>query len=131
MRLWIRQEAFKGLERAPLLIVDDAPLNIKLFSQIVECDYDILIATNRQDPLKIAGREKPDLILLDVMMPGMDGYETCARLKDDPVTREIPVIFITAMDQEDDETRGLALGAIEYYITKPVRPSPWSTAWSA
>ena len=82
---------------------------------------DILFATHATEALDVAKREQPDLILLDVMMPGMDGYTTCAVLKSAVETRDIPVIFVTALAGEEDEARGLEAGAIDY-ITKPVSP---------
>lgn len=111
-----------GDEKPAVLIVDDMPMNIRALSVILESDYEVLVATSGTDALEKAAREKPDLILLDVIMPGMDGYAVCAHLKQDAVTKEIPIVFITAMDQEEDETRGLELGAIDY-ITKPLRPA--------
>lgn len=107
--------------RQTVLIVDDAPANIELLSEVLESEYEVLFALSGEDGLNIAFEEAPDLILLDIVMPQMDGYEVCARLKADPRTRTIPVIFVTAMDLEEDETKGLALGAIDYII-KPIRP---------
>lgn len=107
--------------RQTVLIVDDAPANIELLSEVLESEYEVLFALSGEDGLNIAFEEAPDLILLDIVMPQMDGYEVCDRLKADPRTRTIPVIFVTAMDLEEDETKGLALGAIDY-ITKPIRP---------
>ncbi|HQN19877.1 MAG TPA: PleD family two-component system response regulator [Syntrophobacteraceae bacterium] len=107
--------------RQTVLIVDDAPANIELLSEVLESEYEVLFALSGEDGLNIAFEEAPDLILLDIVMPQMDGYEVCARLKADPRTQTIPVIFVTAMDLEEDETKGLALGAIDY-ITKPIRP---------
>ncbi|MBF0625616.1 MAG: PleD family two-component system response regulator [Magnetococcales bacterium] len=102
-----------------ILIVDDVPSNIEVLHQALSGDYEVLFATNGPDALTIAGVEKPDLILLDVMMPEMDGYQVCRRIKDDEATRQIPVIFVTAMNEEADEARGLRVGAIDY-LTKPV-----------
>ena len=101
-----------------ILIVDDMPANIKVLVETLRPQYEILVATHGRNALKLAVAEKPDLILLDIVMPEMDGYEVCGKLKMDPVTRNIPVIFITAKTEEDDETRGLEIGAIDY-ITKP------------
>jgi putative two-component system response regulator len=78
-------------------------------------------SNNGADALTLAAAEEPDLIILDIMMPGMDGYEICDRLKANPFTRDIPVMFVTAMDQERQEAKGLALGAVDY-IAKPVSP---------
>jgi sigma-B regulation protein RsbU (phosphoserine phosphatase) len=104
-----------------VLVVDDSPENIDLLGGVLSQNYKIKVALSGEKALKIAGTEKPpDIILLDIMMPGMDGYEVCRRLKSDPRTRDIPVIFITSMSEVEDETKGLELGAIDY-ITKPIR----------
>jgi CheY-like chemotaxis protein len=102
-----------------LLLVDDVPANIKILIEALEDEYEIIIATNGDRALRWAGSETPpDLILLDIMMPEMDGYEVCRRLKADPVTRDIPIIFVTAINEEEEEARGLSLGAVDY-IHKP------------
>src|SRR6516164_3971205 len=108
--------------QATILIVDDTPSNISVLMEILRGDYRVLAATNGAQALKIArGDPPPDLILLDVMMPEMSGHEVCQRLKAESSTRKIPVIFVTAMNQVEDETLGFALGAVDY-ITKPVSP---------
>lgn len=108
--------------QATILVVDDVPTNIAVLIEILRGDYRVLAATNGEQALKIARAEPPpDLILLDVMMPGMSGHEVCERLKSESSTRKIPVIFVTAMNQVEDETKGFALGAVDY-ITKPVSP---------
>ncbi|CAN5495928.1 two-component system response regulator [soil metagenome] len=105
-----------------ILIVDDTPDNISLLSALLKDTYKIKIATNGQKALQIAaGEPHPDLILLDVMMPEMDGYETCRHLKAEPETADIPVIFLTAKSQVADEEMGLKLGAVDY-ISKPISP---------
>src|SRR5262245_12031855 len=105
-----------------ILVVDDTPSNITVLMEILKADYRVLAATGGEQALKIARSDPaPDLILLDVMMPGMSGHEVCERLKADSVTRKIPVIFVTAMNQVEDEAKGFALGAVDY-ITKPVSP---------
>ena len=109
------------LRRQTVLVVDDTPANIEILSEVLASAYEVLFATNGKDALNIALDQNPDLILLDVMMPEMDGYDVCTRLKQDARTRGIPVIFVTALDQEGDETKGLGLGAIDYF-TKPIRP---------
>lgn len=108
--------------QATILVVDDTPSNISVLMEILRGDYRILAATNGEQALKIARSEPPpDLILLDVMMPGMSGHEVCERLKSESSTRKIPVIFVTAMNQVEDEAKGFALGAVDY-IAKPVSP---------
>ena len=104
-----------------ILVVDDEPINIDVLGGLLKQDYRLIVAKNGERALKAAHSGNPDLILLDIMMPGMDGYEVCRRLKADESTREIPVIFITAMNQAGDETLGFELGAADY-ITKPVSP---------
>lgn len=102
-----------------VLVVDDEPLNIKVLSQALSPWYRIKAATNGQDALQIAASDDPpDLILLDVAMPGMSGYQVCDQLKASHNTRDIPVIFITAKNSNEDEAYGLELGAVDY-ITKP------------
>lgn len=104
-----------------VLVVDDEPLNIKVLSQALSPWYRLKAATNGQDALKIAASDDPpDLILLDVAMPAMSGYEVCTRLKSMHTTRNIPVIFVTARNSDEDEACGLDLGAVDY-ITKPFR----------
>jgi CheY-like chemotaxis protein len=93
-----------------ILIVDDTPINLGVISGALKDFYKTKVATCGEKALALASAdEKPDLILLDVMMPGMDGYEVCARLKADPATREIPVIFLTGQTGVEDETRGFEL----------------------
>ncbi|NVN98169.1 MAG: SpoIIE family protein phosphatase [Geobacteraceae bacterium] len=104
-----------------ILIVDDTIANIQVLNEIFHSEYRIFFATSGTAGIEIAHRELPDIILLDVMMPELDGYETCSILKADPVTAGIPVIFVTAMGEEEDETRGLEVGAIDY-LMKPVSP---------
>ena len=113
--------AHESLQGAPLiLIVDDQTSNIKLLAAILGDDYRVRVATNGLDALKLAeGTPQPDLILLDIMMPDMDGYEVCRRLKGNASTQNIPVIFITALSSESDEEKGLNLGAVDY-IAKPL-----------
>lgn len=109
--------------QATILVVDDAPENLQVLNAVLKDHYRVKVATSGERALALAaGGEQPDLILLDVMMPGMDGYEVCSRLKSDPRTRSIPVLFVSARDEEQDEAKGLALGAIDY-IVKPIRPS--------
>jgi len=104
-----------------ILIVDDTPENIDVLVDVLS-DYKRSVASNGKKALEIAtAHNSPDLILLDIMMPGIDGYEVCRRLKSAEKTKEIPVIFLTAMTSEESETKGLQLGAVDY-ITKPISP---------
>jgi diguanylate cyclase (GGDEF)-like protein len=107
--------------RPRILVVDDDPFNFDLLEDIFESEYDVVSARNGKAALEIAAGEMPDLILLDVMMPGMNGYEVCRRLKAQHRTTDIPVIFITALGDLTAEMRGLELGAADY-VTKPVNP---------
>lgn len=110
----------KGADKPTILIVDDVPDNITVLSNIL-AGYSLKAANNGAKALEIASRFRPDIILLDIMMPEMDGYTVCMRLKRDLHTKNIPVIFVTAMDDVTDEARGFELGAVDY-ITKPVSP---------
>jgi putative two-component system response regulator len=110
-------------DRKTVLVVDDTPDDLILLSQLLSDEYRVLVCDNGDKALRIATAESPpDIILLDIMMPGMDGYEVCQHLKLDPVSVNIPVIFVTAKDDVEDEERGLALGAVDY-ITKPISPA--------
>jgi putative two-component system response regulator len=107
---------------ATILVVDDTPENLTIISAVLQDSYMVRAANNGERALQIASSsEPPDLILLDIMMPGMDGYEVCRRLKSQVSTRDIPVIFLTARADYEDERRGLELGAVDY-ITKPMNP---------
>ena len=109
--------------RATILAVDDTPENLAVIGGLLRPHYHVRVANSGERALHVAATPpRPDLILLDVMMPGLDGYGVLARLRADPVLREIPVIFVTAMDQDEDEQRGLELGAVDY-IPKPIRPA--------
>lgn len=110
------------LEKYTVLVVDDTKENIDVLNGILKQDYRIKFATSGPMALAIAEKSKPDIILLDIMMPEMDGYEVCRRLKDNPVTRHIPIIFVTAKSEELDEIHGFEVGAVDY-ITKPISPS--------
>ena len=110
-------------QRATLLIVDDQPANIHALAKLLKADYRILTATSAAKALELARREPaPDLILLDILMPDQDGYTTCRELKADEATHAIPIIFVTALDQAQDEAKGLQLGAADY-ISKPFNPA--------
>lgn len=109
-------------ESKPLiLIVDDAEANIDVLVEVLGEDYDLSVATNGPDALEAAEQDLPDLILLDIMMPGMSGYEVCLRLKAEKATAKVPVVFVTAMGEVEDETKGFSVGAVDY-ITKPISP---------
>ncbi len=112
----------RNCEKSLLLIVDDEPYNVKILNELLRSDYNIRVATNGERALEIAMSDNPpDLILLDIMMPGIDGYEVCERLKAAPNTHDIPVIFITSKTDANDEIRGFEVGAVDY-VTKPFRP---------
>jgi sigma-B regulation protein RsbU (phosphoserine phosphatase) len=108
-------------EKSTILAVDDTPENLDVVKGILGADYIVNAATSGPMALKIAEKQTPDLILLDIMMPDMNGYEVCRRLKENEATKDVPVIFLTAMDQTTDEEHGFELGAADY-ITKPVNP---------
>jgi len=107
---------------ATVLVVDDTPANLSLMSDLLEDRYTVKVATGGARALKIARSDTPpDLILLDIMMPEIDGYEVCRQLQADVRTRDIPIIFLTARNEASDEQQGLELGAVDY-ITKPISP---------
>ena len=109
-------------DKPTILVVDDTPDNLTLMTALLKDDYRVKVAHNGERALRLVqSGEPPALILLDIMMPGMDGYEVCRRLKSDPVTESIPVIFVTARSETHDETLGLSLGAVDY-IVKPISP---------
>lgn len=109
--------------RSKLLIIDDEPINIRMLDSMLRDSYEIIVALNGEQALtRATSAPPPDLILLDIQMEGMDGYEVCRRLMKNDITRSIPVIFVTSLTDEEDERKGLELGAIDY-ITKPYRPS--------
>jgi putative two-component system response regulator len=111
-----------NISKQTILAVDDVPENIAVLKGILSNDYKVKVALNGEKALKIALSDTPpDLILLDIMMPEMDGYEVCKRLKADPRTKKVPVIFVSALGEIKDETHGFELGAVDY-ITKPVSP---------
>ena len=108
---------------ATILIVDDEPQNLHLLGELLREEHEVLVAINGKEALKRARSDTPpDLILLDIMMPEMDGLQVCRELQDDLATRNIPLIFITAKDEVEDETEGLEAGAVDY-ITKPFSPA--------
>lgn len=111
-----------GQEKKTILVVDDIADNISVISDALSDEYRVMAAVSGERALAImADRSCPDLILLDIMMPGMDGYEVCRRLKSDERFKELPVIFVTAMGEIEDESKGFKVGAVDY-ITKPISP---------
>ena len=112
----------QNLQNKKILIVDDTPSNIKILGEILLPVFEVNIATSGPQALDIIENNRPDLILLDIMMPEMDGFEVCRRIKTNEKTSDIPVIFVTAKDEVSDETRGFEIGGVDY-ITKPVTPS--------
>jgi diguanylate cyclase (GGDEF)-like protein len=107
--------------RPKLLIADDQPVNIRVLYELFRHECDVFMATTGAQAVQIAQAESPDLILLDVVMDDLDGHEVCRRLKADPLTSDVPVIFITAQDREDDEVQALELGAVDF-LSKPINP---------
>ena len=105
--------------RPTVLVIDDEPFNLSLMDELLNKDYTIQKAGNGPDALKLAFADPPDLMLVDVMMPGMDGFEVCRLLKNNATTVHIPVIFITAKNEVRDEERGFAMGASDF-IHKPI-----------
>jgi putative two-component system response regulator len=108
-------------ERPTVLVVDDTPANLSLLNNLLKEQYRIKVANNGIKALELAVAAPPDMVLLDIMMPEMDGYEVCRRLKSDPRTERIPVIFLTAKNSVEDEERGLLMGAVDF-IHKPISP---------
>lgn len=104
-----------------ILVVDDEVTNIEILCAILDADYEICFALSGDQAIDVAQTVQPDLILLDIVMPGLDGYQTCLRLKQDPALSHLPVIFTTALDASESEVRGLSVGAIDY-VTKPFQP---------
>lgn len=110
------------IEKPTLLLVDDEPVNLRVLKQLLANDYQLIFARNGEEALKLAPSRQPNLILLDVMMPGLTGFEVCRQLKQQDNTKQIPVIFVTALNDEQDETQGFDAGAVDY-ITKPISPA--------
>jgi diguanylate cyclase (GGDEF)-like protein len=125
MSPWIRPEgdALQALfgRRPRLLIVDDQPANVQALYQLFAADHQVFMATRGEQALQLCLERQPDLVLLDVVMPGMDGYQVCTLLRADPATAAIPVIFVTAERDETAETHALDVGGVDF-ITKPVNP---------
>ena len=105
-----------------ILVVDDEPFYLEVLSNLLSNDYEVFTAENGETALKLALSDPlPDLVLLDIILPDIDGYEVCSRLKANPISAEIPIIFLSAKSDVDDEVRGFKLGAVDY-ITKPISP---------
>ena len=118
----VKQISIPSIERQSILIVDDQPANIKILGNLLKSDYNIQVAKNGAKAIELSqGSSPPDLILLDIMMPDMDGYRVCHELKNHQNTCNIPIIFITAMDEASNETHGFHLGAVDF-ISKPFHP---------
>lgn len=109
-------------ERPKLLIVDDQPVNIQVLYQVFSASCEVFMATSGQQALEVCRQKAPDLTLLDVVMPDMDGIAVCRKLKSEPETSDVPVIFVTSQDSPEEETLGLEVGAVDF-ITKPVNPA--------
>ena len=108
--------------RATILVVDDQPVILEALCQLLQADYEVLCATSGAEALELALAQVPDLVLLDVIMPGLDGFQVCAQLKADPRTADLPVVFLTEWNRPGGEERGLQAGAIDY-IPKPINPA--------
>lgn len=108
--------------QSKILIVDDEPANLRVLKSILQADYQLTFAKSGEDAIKLVQKDKPDLILLDIMMPGMSGFDVCKTLKSDTKNKNIPIIFVSALSDEMDEAAGFEIGAVDY-ITKPVSPT--------
>jgi len=116
-------EALDFTAKPTVLVVDDAADNLEVISGLLKGLYKVKVAANGEKGLQIARSDSPpDLVLLDIMMPEISGYEVCTQLKADPATHHIPIIFLTALSSAEDERKGLELGA-EDYVTKPISPA--------
>jgi adenylate cyclase len=113
--------SLEGDHKGVILVVDDNPDNLDLlFFFLSDADFKVEVATNGKSALQMIDESQPDLILLDVMMPGIDGFEICRRLKANESSKDIPVIFMTALSETEDKVKGFSVGAVDY-ITKPVQ----------
>jgi putative two-component system response regulator len=116
----------KNLSDCTVLVVDDTEANIDILMDILGEEYDVTVAMDGEDALETVVEDAPDLILLDIMMPDIDGFEVCRRLKDNPDTASIPVIFLSALSEDEEKQKGLDLGAVDF-ITKPFYPAEIQT----
>lgn len=110
------------VHRPRLLIVDDDSVNLQMIGSVFEDDHEVILVNSARKALELCGRDPPDLVLLDILMPDVNGLEVCRRLKAEPATRDVPVIFITGQGEPEEETAALTTGAVDF-ITKPVNPS--------
>ncbi|KFZ37903.1 hypothetical protein HR45_08665 [Shewanella mangrovi] len=115
------KQYFRDGLRPVLLVVDDQPINIRALNEVFKDDFEVLMATNGASAIKKAKEYRPDVILLDIVMPDLDGYQVCKALTNDEATQDIPVIFVTAEDDSKVEAKGFAVGAVDF-ITKPFHP---------
>lgn len=116
----------KDISGCTILIVDDTETNIDILIDIFGEEYDVAVAMDGEGALEAVDEDTPDLILLDIMMPGIDGFEVCRRLKDNPDTDSIPVIFLSALSEDEEKQKGFDLGAVDF-ITKPFDPTEIQT----
>jgi putative two-component system response regulator len=116
----------KDISECTILIVDDTETNIDILVDILGEEYDVAVAMDGESALETVEEEPPDLILLDIMMPDIDGFEVCKRLKGNPETANIPVVFLSALTETEEKRKGIALGAIDF-ITKPFEVSEIQT----
>ena len=116
----------RTIEKPTLLLVDDEPVNLRVLKQLLAADYQLIFAKNGEEAIRLTSQRQPQLILLDIMMPGLTGFEVCRILKGQDDTRHIPVIFVTALNDEHDEAEGFEVGAVDYilsliHISEPTR----------
>jgi putative two-component system response regulator len=116
----------KDMSECTILIVDDTETNIDILMDTLGEEYDIAVAMDGESALEAVEEDPPDLILLDIMMPGMNGFDVCKQLKDNPETANIPVVFLSALTEAEEKQKGLDLGAVDF-ITKPFDPSEIQT----
>ena len=116
----------KNLSDCIVLVVDDTETNIDILMDILGDEYDVVVAMDGEGALEAVDDDTPDLILLDIMMPDIDGFEVCKRLKNNPDTAGIPIIFLSALAEDEDKQKGLDLGAVDF-ITKPLDPAEIQT----
>jgi putative two-component system response regulator len=116
----------KNLSDCTVLVVDDTEANIDILMDILGEEYDVAVAMDGESALEAVEEDPPDLILLDIMMPDIDGFEVCRRLKDNPDTASIPIIFLSALSEDEEKQKGLDLGAVDF-MTKPFDPAEIQT----